>query len=47
MTETLKLVEVAEKYIQLDEYSKNFVLGVMQGIILQQQNVKKERKMKK
>ena len=44
MTEALKLVEVAEKYIQLDDCGKNFVLGVMQGIMLEQH---KQKKMKK
>lgn len=32
--ETKSIVELAEKYLQLNEKQKMFVIGVMQGILL-------------
>lgn len=43
MTEALKLVDVAEKYTQLDECDKNYILGVMQGIMLERHKQKQEK----
>lgn len=40
--ETKSIVELAEKYLQLDEKQKMFVIGVMQGILLN--NDKKTKK---
>lgn len=44
MTKEVKsVVELAEQYLKLDESEKMYIVGVMQGIMLQQKNKPKPK----